>query len=196
MQVRLFEPFFTTKGEHGTGLGLVMVLGIVEQHGGRIAVESAPGHGTTFGITFPASGGALAGVAAPTAPASSVALRIVAVDDEPALVELFAAMLSALGHTVTTAASGEAALGYLAAEPYELVITDVGMGAGMNGWEPAAEIERMTPGLPVVLATGWGAMIDLDDARARGIMAVMAKPYRLADLQSILSAMQSPGRIA
>src|SRR5207302_414945 len=53
IQARVFEPFFTTKGESGTGLGLAMVFGIVEQHGAHIEVHSAPGNGTVFRMTFP-----------------------------------------------------------------------------------------------------------------------------------------------
>jgi CheY-like chemotaxis protein len=100
---------------------------------------------------------------------------------------MMAAMLSPLGHAVATAGSGEEALQRLQAEPYDLVISDVGMGAGMNGWELAAQIQQDYPGVPIVLATGWGAMIEPEEARAQGIAAVVAKPYRLADLQRAVS---------
>src|SRR6202011_3748598 len=86
VQARVFEPFFTTKGESGTGLGLAMVFGIVEQHGGHIEVGSAPGGGTTFRLTCPLADASVA--AEPSArPAAQLPpphlLRILAVDDEP-----------------------------------------------------------------------------------------------------------------
>src|SRR5262249_50599957 len=55
LQARIFEPYFTTKGERGNGLGLAIVLGIVERHQGTIAIDSAPGRGTTVHLTFPAA---------------------------------------------------------------------------------------------------------------------------------------------
>lgn len=186
VQNRIFEPFFTTKGDHGSGLGLAVVYGIVEQHGGQIVVESIPGQGTTFRLTFRAAATA-APTPACTKPDSTVRpLQILAVDDEPALAKMIALMLAPGGHRVIVARSGEEALERLAAEPFDLVISDIAMGTGMNGWELAHRVQEEFPTVRVCLATGWGAQIDLEQARAHGVHAVIAKPYRLADLERAL----------
>jgi CheY-like chemotaxis protein len=186
---RLFEPFFSTKGEGGSGLGLAIVYGIVERHGGTIAVDSTPGRGTSFRLSFPAA-------ARPEPPQvgdpdDDVArtLRILVVDDEPALVTMLARLLGSDGHQVSVATSGEEALTILASAPIDVVISDLGMGAGMNGWE-LAEAVRKLPGRPhFILTTGWGAEIDEADAAARGVLAVVSKPYRLPDLRKILNTL-------
>src|SRR5688572_5697491 len=95
---RLSEPFFTTKGERGTGLGLAMVFGIMERHGGRVDADSAVGAGTTFRLTLPADDGPAAGAPAPRGSDPVGGLRVLAVDDEPGLVALLDAMLSRDGH--------------------------------------------------------------------------------------------------
>lgn len=184
---RIFEPFFTTKGEHGTGLGLAMVFGIVRQHAGQIDVTSAPGHGTTMRLTLPA--GLLPertpshdGDEQPGRP-----LRVLVVDDEARLTALAAGMLRRDGHEATEASSGNEALERLAAERFDLVISDLSMGEGMNGWELAASLDQVAPGLPVVLATGWGAAIDEAEARNRGVKAVLAKPFRIAELRDAVA---------
>jgi PAS domain S-box-containing protein len=185
VRARLFEPFFSTKGERGTGLGLAMVFGIVERHGGEIAVESAPGRGSTFRLTFPAAGPDGRSAPAATAPTGIRPLHVLAVDDEPALGRMAALMLAPDGHAVVVATSAEEALEHLAVEPFDLVISDVGMGAGMNGWELAEQVRTRYPGVRFALATGWGAQIDPEEAHALGICAVLPKPYRLADMRSL-----------
>ena len=190
VQARIFEPFFTTKGDRGTGLGLAMVFGIVERHGGQIAVQSAPGQGTTVRLTLPAGG---AGSVVPNEPTErSRPLRVLAVDDEPAITRMVSFMLEPDGHTVVTASSGEEALARLAAEPFDLVLSDVAMGSGMNGWDLAARVQQRRPGLPFALATGWGAQIDSAQARANGVSAVIAKPYRLGDLRRLVATLATP----
>ncbi len=187
VRAHIFEPFFSTKGERGTGLGLAVVYGIVERHHGQITVDSAPGRGTVFRLTFPAARAAAPDESpAPTARVPT-ARRILAVDDDPALVQMAAKMLGAQGHTIVSATSGEEALERLAREPFDLVLSDLGLGSGMNGWELAAQVRAHYPGVRFCLATGWGTQIDAAEAAARGVEAVVAKPYRLTDLQRVVA---------
>jgi len=194
VRARIFEPFFTTKGERGTGLGLAMVFGVVEQHQGVISVESAPGRGTTFHISFPAAPQPAASHPLPAAAPPVRPLRILAVDDEPSLGEMVRLMLASDRHHVVVAHSGEEALERMAVEPFDLVISDVAMGAGMNGWDLASQVRQRYPDVGFVLATGWGAQIDHDEARARGVDQVVAKPYRMADLRGIVTRHQAAAR--
>jgi CheY-like chemotaxis protein len=168
VQARIFEPFFTTKGEAGTGLGLAMVFGIVEQHGGHIELHSVSGNGTTFHISFPLVT-ALAQAEQCRTPAGRLEplalLRILAVDDEPMMTKAVVRMLKPAGHLVSVAASGEEALAKLAEQTFDVVLSDMGMGAVMNGWEFADVVKSRWPSVRFVLATGWGAALDPGEAR-------------------------------
>jgi PAS domain S-box-containing protein len=188
VQQRVFEPFFSTKGEKGTGLGLAMVHGVVEQHEGRITLESALGKGTTFRMVFPGASGRSEAAPRPTQSASQTqALRILAVDDEPSLRLLIPRLLGQDGHQVTVAASGEQAISILESQEFDLIISDLGMGPGMNGWELADQVRLRWPSLRFTLATGWGEQIDPETARARGVRAILSKPYRLRDLKQLVA---------
>ncbi|HYL79233.1 MAG TPA: GAF domain-containing protein, partial [Candidatus Acidoferrum sp.] len=123
---RVFDPFFTTKGLHGTGLGLSVVYGIMERHGGQIDVVSAPGQGATFRIRFrPASLGAVETAPRP-APAVIPSRRILLVDDDAAVRETLGELLRARGQEGIEADGGEAGLQCLATTPVDIVLTDLG----------------------------------------------------------------------
>jgi PAS domain S-box-containing protein len=188
VQARIFEPFFTTKGDRGTGLGLSQVFGIVEQHHGQVNVESAPGRGTTFRVTVPAAAQRRvpAAEAAPVAAAVRPSLRILAVDDDARLAALAKNMLASQGHKVDAVTSGEAALARLEEAAYDVVVSDLGLGEGITGWDIAQYVRTRSPRVGFILATGWGAEIDPEHAAARGVDAVIAKPYRAADLRQVV----------
>ena len=115
------------------------------------------------------------------------ALRILVVDDEEHLARLAVQLLSPPGHRVSVATSGEQGLELLQREPFDLVVSDVGMGAGMNGWELADQVRTRYPKIRVILATGWGVAISDQEAAAHGVAAVVAKPYRAAELRDLVA---------
>ncbi len=193
VQAHIFEPFFTTKGDRGTGLGLAQVYGIVERHGGSIDVRSASGAGTTFHVELPAATEEPAPLEGVSTSAPGSGLRVLAVDDEPALARMVALLLGQHGHTVDTVLSGESALEYLAERTYDVVVSDVGMGEGMNGWELAARVRERWPGVRVILATGWGAQIDTRESADKGIAAVVPKPYRIEQLLEAVTSTPDRG---
>ncbi len=180
----VFEPFFTTKGERGTGLGLAIVYGIVERHQGTVSISSPPGRGTTVTLALPS--GSVAPAQPPKRPetATPTGLRVLVVDDEPAITRMVAMMLGPYGHDVTIASSGEEALASIATSgaSFDLILSDLGLGAGINGWELLDRVRECAPVSRFILSTGWGAQIDPADVVARGGEGLLAKPYRLSDL--------------
>jgi PAS domain S-box-containing protein len=167
-----FEPFFTTRStEGGTGLGLSLAQEIVQRYRGTIKLTSAEGVGTTFTLSFPPI--AAEAARTPVFLPNLEPLRILAVEDEPEVLDVLRAMLTAAGHTVFTAASGREALDLHEREPVDLVITDLGM-PGMTGLALAAEIKRRRA-VPVLLLTGWAD--ELDAATAPSVDLVVPKPF-------------------
>jgi PAS domain S-box-containing protein len=166
-----FEPFFTTRGsEGGTGLGLALAQEIVQRYRGTVSLTSAVGVGTTFTLSFPSV--TAEAVRLPAFLPALEPLRILAVEDEPEVLDVVRAMLSAAGHTVFTAASGREALEIFDREPVDLVVTDLGM-PGMTGVALAAEVKRRRA-VAVVLLTGWA---DELDGRPADVDVVLAKPF-------------------
>ena len=180
----VFEPFFTTKGERGTGLGLSIVYGIVERHSGTLTIDSPPGRGATVIMSLPAASTEQAAPPPRAQTAESSGLRILVVDDEPSITRMVAMMLGPHGHAVVTAASGEEALAILDTTdaPFDLILSDLGLGAGINGWDLLDQVREIAPKTRFILSTGWGAQIDPATVVARGGEGLLPKPYRLHDL--------------
>jgi anti-sigma regulatory factor (Ser/Thr protein kinase) len=126
---RIFEPFFTTKPPgHGTGLGLSLCQGIVEQHRGTIEVESPPGRGAVFRIELPVEAPPAESEAAAEAELPPIEGRtILLVDDEPDVAALLADLLAEDHHQVDVAHHGAAALGRLTRRAYDLILSDLRM---------------------------------------------------------------------
>jgi len=182
---RIFEPYFTTKEKGvGTGMGLSVVHGIVDSHGGTITVYSEPGKGSTFHVYLPLiQEEAIKPEMDEQAPIPTGNERILFIDDEPALVEIGKQMLERLGYKVTTRTSSIEALELFKAQPdqFDLVITDMTMPK-MTGDKLAKELMEIRPDIPIVLCTGHSGRISEEKARSLGIRKFVMKPIVMSDM--------------
>jgi CheY-like chemotaxis protein len=189
---RIFEPFYSTKGEGGSGLGLSMAYSIVRRHGGEIQVDSEPGVGTTFSLSFPiAHESATPETPSPAAPGRRQ-FRVLVVDDNPQVLATLTEMMRRAGHTVTPAITARAALQDYANARFEVVVTNIGM-AEMNGWEFAERLRALDPRVPLLFITGWG-LREEDHARLAGlgVRRCLFKPVRPEDLDAALQDAAAP----
>ena len=181
---RLFEPFFSTKDVgKGTGLGLATVYGIVKQHHGWIDVASQPGKGTSFQIFLPACQiRAESPVPQPTsAPQTGGHEKILAVEDEPALLALMQSVLQSLGYEVISATNGVNALRVWEEHQgrVDLLVTDIVMPEGMTGRELAEKLRIRRPALKVIYTSGYSAdLVGVTTEELVEGMNFIQKPYR------------------
>ena len=198
-RTRCLEPFFTTKGERGTGLGLAMVYGMLERHGGEIQIESKPGEGTSIRLIFPRAPTAAVGADGRgifLAPGPSRPLRILFVDDDPIMLKSMRDILEQDGHVVVVADGGQRGIEAFRAahergEGFAVVITDLGM-PHVDGRTVAAAVKSAAPDVAVILLTGWGHRLLAENDVPPGVDRVLSKPPKLAALRLALAELAPP----
>ena len=182
---RAFEPFFTTKavGE-GTGMGLSVVLGVLQSLGGDIQVESKVGKGTTFRLYLPVAEESVFGTMNDNALLQlSGTEQILFVDDEQMLVEMAKDILTPLGYTVIGISDSRDALQFIKenGNDIDILITDQTM-PGMTGIELTKEVLKIRKGLPILLCTGFSNELNPERAAAIGINEILMKPFRADEI--------------
>jgi len=175
----IFEPFYTTKEVgKGTGLGLSQVFGFTKQSGGEVEVMSEPGFGSIFTLYLPsaASVPALKAIKPPPDPGSQGnGTRLLVVEDNETLAQMTCQILNTLDYQTTWVANAVDALDLLARQAgcFDLVFSDVIM-PGMNGIQLGEQVRKHYPGLPVVLASGYSAVMAEEGTHG---FELISKPY-------------------
>jgi signal transduction histidine kinase/CheY-like chemotaxis protein len=177
---KIFEPYFTTKPvSEGTGLGLAVVLGIVQEHDGFIHADSTPGKGSIFTIFLPIfdSTGNAVPDASQKLPIPRGSERILLIDDEQSILASTAELLTDYGYQVVAFREAEAALNEFTTHPgdYDVILTDVTMPY-MTGDELAVRCMAVRSDIPVILCTGYSSKISKERARDIGIRKYLQKP--------------------
>jgi PAS domain S-box-containing protein len=197
IQQRIFEPFFTTKElGKGTGLGLASVYGTMKNHRGAIMVTSEPGHGSCFKLFLPLAqlrdGEAVESVETRTGiqsldipPGSG---QILVIEDEALVGQMLLVMLGHLGFKATLMQDGRAALDHFGAiwRTVDLVIMDLVM-PNLSGLETFRGLKAISPDVPVVVSSGYGADGEAQQIMDEGATAFLQKPYQVRELSQVLA---------
>ncbi|MSU62234.1 MAG: PAS domain S-box protein [Pedosphaera sp.] len=186
---RIFEPFFTTKAAgEGTGLGLAVVHGIMQEHEGDVTVKSEPGNGTTFELYFPVANS----IPVQVEERASIIIggngqSILLVEDEVKLAQLGRQQLEHLGYKVTSTSDPRQALDWFQNNPaaFDAILTDLTM-PHMSGISLAEICLKLRPNIPVLLVTGFGGGAEAARVNEIGIREVLKKPYTIEGLGTAL----------
>ena len=202
---RAFEPFFTTKeAGRGTGLGLSTVYGFVTQSRGAVSIDSKVGQGTTVTLYLPQqqeemeeeSDAPAAMEELPGSEALPSGLRVMLVEDDSEVRKVVEAFLAALGCEVVSAATADQALSVLdaGAGPFDLLLSDIALGAGMRGTRLAAEVQQRFPQIAVLLMSGFSSELLDADREVPQSWELLRKPYTRSDLARAMAKVLA-GRI-
>ena len=196
---RIFEPFFTTKGlGEGTGMGLSVVYGLVDSHGGFISVDSTLGQGTSFNIYVTTIDDRRQQPEVSTAQTLPLGTeRILFVDDEEDITSTYTELLEYQGYIVTSITSSVEALAIFKGHPerFDLVFTDQTMPE-MTGTELAAEVLKIRPDIPIILCSGFSATTSENYAKSVGIRKFCTKPMNKNQLAQIVRKVLDNGQLS
>ncbi len=189
---RIFEPFFTKKkmGRSGTGLGMAVVWGTVQDHKGYIDCQSKVDSGTVFTIYFPVSRDELSvkEIVSDFPALAGNNEKILVVDDIAQQLEIASMILTKLNYAVHTVSSGEDALSFLEDNKVDLVILDMIMEPGMDGLDTYREILEMYPGQKAIIASGYSETDRIRKAMELGVELYLKKPYAINTLGQSVKA--------
>jgi two-component system NtrC family sensor kinase len=194
LRARVFEPYFTTKPTgFGTGVGLAVSLGIVEAHGGTLTVDCPVDGGAVFTIALPV-GSAAETTVTPSSrePASPGQLSILIVDDEAEIRDTLTEILTGARHRVIAVGSGREALGRMAAESFDVILTDIRM-PDIDGRALYQAIEERWPGRSgrVVFITGDTLASTLRDFVVESGRPVIEKPFLPSEVRRVVAELAS-----
>jgi len=192
---KMFDPYFTTKPKgEGTGLGLAIVKGIVDGLEGEIEVESERGEGTKFTILLPKyvpgrEKEELNVTSAEVEEVKKEQIRVMFIDDEEALLELFEFYLESNDMKVSSFGEGESALEEMRANPanWDILVSDVSL-PGMDGLEILGYVRDINPLLPVILYSGFKKPKFKERAEALGVSRILVKPVVPSDMLKEIKA--------
>lgn len=183
---RIFEPFYTKKvmGRSGTGLGMAVVWGTMQDHNGYIHVESYPGSGTTFELYFPVTREEIPQLKKSVPVEDYLGNRetILVIDDVEEQREIALRILSRLNYTVTAVSSGEEAVAYLKQDSADILLLDMIMDPGIDGLETYRKIIKLHPGQKAVIASGFAENSRVREAQRLGVGRYIKKPYTIENL--------------
>jgi PAS domain S-box-containing protein len=175
VQTKVFDPFYTTKGISNSGLGLSVSYSLANRYGGDLRVTSKRGKGSVFTIQLPAADPQTQKPEHPETVSNKSSRKLLVIDDEIDVLNLFRDMLQVAGHQVIAAHDGRQALELIEKCDFDLVFTDLGM-PDINGWDIAKKVKQCKQHIPVILVTGWGAQFEGQDLSSQGIAMVISKP--------------------
>jgi CheY-like chemotaxis protein len=180
---RIFEPFYTKKvmGRSGTGLGMAVIWGTVQDHSGYINVASRIDEGTVFELYFPVTREKAVAVDGHIDLDTYMGLgeKVLVVDDVEEQRAIATALLSRLNYDVCAVDSGEAAIAYLSQEKADILVLDMIMDPGIDGLETYARIIEIHPGQKAVIASGYAESRRVKETQQLGAGAYVRKPYTL-----------------
>jgi PAS domain S-box-containing protein len=199
LRARVFEPYFTTKPTGmGTGVGLAVSLGIVEAHDGTLTLDCPGEGGAVFTIALPVGTLKATGAdAVPSREPSTTRRTILIVDDEAEIREALAEILTGAQHRVVTASSGREALERMAAQHYDVILTDIRM-PDLDGRALYQEIEQRWPGHAgrVVFVTGDTLTSALREFVSESGRPVIEKPFLPSEVRRIVAELAADGEVA
>lgn len=181
---RCLEPFFTTKGQLGTGMGLSMVHGTIQRHGGKLDIDSEPMMGTTFIIRLPVATATEATIEIEEERVRLKGLNVLIADDEPSVHDVIVGYLKSDGHTAVSAANGREALDEFLKGKFDVVVADRAMPE-MNGDELAASVKKVSH-CPVILLTGFAEVMRSTGDSPACVDLILGKPLTLNALRGAL----------